>query len=385
MPTAGCRTTATRMKLSIERARLLKALNHVQSVVERRNTIPILSNVLMTAEGGSLRLGATDLDMEIVETAEADIERSGQVTAPAHTLYEIVRKLPDGALVRIEHGGGEPRLTVSAGRSRFALPALPAADFPALGAGAFDVSFVLEPAALSRLLDRTRFAISTEETRYYLNGVYLHAARDAAGGPALRAVATDGHRLALAEHPLPEGAERMAGVIVPRKTVQEVRRLLDDAQGLVEVALSDAKIRVAAGGVVLTSKLIDGSFPDYTRVIPKDNPRKLVLDNKAFQDAVDRVATVSAERTRSVKMAVDSERVVLSVTHPETGTATEELPSDFAHDSIEIGFNARYLLDVAQQIGAGRARFEFADSASPTLVCDEGDEHVQYVIMPLRV
>jgi DNA polymerase-3 subunit beta len=373
------------MKLSIERARLLKALNHVQSVVERRNTIPILSNVLMTAEGASLRLGATDLDMEIVETAEADVERSGQVTAPAHTLYEIVRKLPDGALVRIEHGGGDPRLTVSAGRSRFALPALPAADFPALGAGSFETTFVIEPEALVRLLDRTRFAISTEETRYYLNGVYMHAAKDGVHGPTLRAVATDGHRLALAEYTLPEGAAGMSGVIVPRKTVQEVRRLLDDAQGLAEIALSDAKIRVTVGGVVLTSKLIDGTFPDYTRVIPKNNPRILVLANKAFQDAVDRVATVSAERTRSVKMAVDAERVVLSVTHPETGTATEELAGDYPHDPIEIGFNARYLLDVAAQIGTGDAQFEFADAASPTLVKDKGDDGVQYVIMPLRV
>jgi DNA polymerase III subunit beta len=370
------------MRLTIERAALLKALNHVQSVVERRNTIPILSNVLITASAAAVSFAATDLDIEIVETSPADVEVSGAITAPAHTLYEIVRKLPDGAQVRFDLAGDDPRLTVSAGRSRFQLPVLPASDFPAMSAGSYDVRFSLAPAALIKLIDRTRFAISTEETRYYLNGVYLHAP---AGENVLRGVATDGHRLALAEQPLPEGAAAMPGVIIPRKAIQEIRRLVDDAKDEVEIALSDAKIRVSFGQAHLTSKLIDGSFPDYSRVIPRGNPKTLTVGNKLFADAVDRVATISAERSRSVKLSLDQGRIVLTVSNPESGAAVEEIAADYDHEPMEIGFNARYLLDIAGQIGEADAVFELNDSASPTLVRNGGESESLFVLMPLRV
>jgi len=372
------------MRLTIERGALLKALNHVQSVVERRNTIPILSNVLLTAENGSLSLSATDLDIEMVDGAEADIERPGAITAPAHTLYEIVRKLPDGAQVRLDLSVDDPRLTLSAGRSRFSLPVLPAGDFPVMASAALDVTFAIDKNELGRLIDRTKFAISTEETRYYLNGIYLHAVMEA-GQPLLRAVATDGHRLALAEQALPDGAGAMPGVIVPRKTVQELRRLLDDANSEIEVSVSESKIRFASGRTTLTSKLIDGSFPDYARVIPRDNQRHMALDNKDFAKAVDRVATISAERSRSVKMALDQGHITLTVNNPESGLAVEELSADYDGPSMEIGFNARYLMDIAGQISGDTAVFEFADPASPTLVRDQADPHAKYVLMPLRV
>jgi DNA polymerase-3 subunit beta len=216
------------MKLTIERAALLKALGHVQSVVERRNTIPILSNVLLSAERGTLTFSATDLDMEITDEAEARVEVPGQITAPAHTLYEIVRKLPDGAEVELSFAGDDPRLQVSAGRSRFNLPVLPAGDFPVMSSEGLTARLVVDTVDLMRLIDKTRFAISTEETRYYLNGLYLHTVVEN-GITKLRAVATDGHRLALAEMLAPEGAVGAPGVIVPRKTVQEARRL--DVQG----------------------------------------------------------------------------------------------------------------------------------------------------------
>ncbi len=371
------------MRLTIERSALLKALNHVQSVVERRNTIPILSNVLLSAQGDSLKLTATDLDIEISENASAEVERGGQTTAPANYLYDFVRKLPDGSGVKLEVSGDDPRLFISAGKSRLHLPVLPAGDFPSMPSDGFDTKFEIEPTELGRLVDKTRFAISTEETRYYLNGIFLHTVES--DGHKLRAVATDGHRLALADFAAPKGSEGMPGVIVPRKTINELKRLLDDASDMVEIAVSPQKIRFALGDAVLTSKLIDGSFPEYARVIPKNNSKRLKVDNKAFAEAVDRVATVSAERSRSVRLALDKDKITLTVNNPDAGVATEDLAADYAHDALEIGFNARYLLDVAQQIEGESAVFELADSGSPTLVRDEADDAAIYVLMPLRV
>ena len=372
------------MRLTIERAALLKALGHVQSVVERRNTIPILSNVLLAAGQDHIAFSATDLDMEIVDEAMANVEGSGQITAPAHTLYEIVRKLPEGADVELSYTGEDPRLSVSAGRSRFNLPVLPAGDFPVLSPEGLASRMAVDAADLIRLIDKTRFAISTEETRYYLTGIYLHTVVDD-GVAKLRAVATDGHRLALAEMPAPEGSAGMPGVIVPRKTVQEVRRLLDDASAAVEVQVSQAKVRFEFGGATLTSKVIDGVYVDYARVIPQGNTRILIVDNKLFAQAVDRVATISSEKSRSVKLAVEPGKIILTVRNMEAGQAVEEIEVDYDGDSFEIGFTARSLLDVAAQTQGETAEFRFADPASPTLVIDPADPGVQYVLMPLRV
>ena len=372
------------MHLTIERAALLKALGHVQSVVERRNTIPILSNVLLSADRDGVSFSATDLDMEIVDEAEAVVNTTGQITAPAHTLYEIVRKLPEGADVELKYSGDDPRLSVSAGRSRFNLPVLPAGDFPVMSSDGLSSRYSIDKADLARLIDKTRFAVSTEETRYYLNGLYLHTVVED-GAPRLRAVATDGHRLALAEMVAPEGAAGGPGVIVPRKTVDQVRRLLDDGQGMVDIQVSGAKIRFEFGRASLTSKVIDGSFPDYVRVIPKDNQRLLAVDNTLFAQAVDRVSTISAEKSRSVKLAVDPGKITLTVRNMEAGQGVEELEVDYDDESFEIGFNARYLLDVAGQITGENAELRFADPASPTLVLDPSDAGVQYVLMPLRV
>lgn len=375
------------MKLTVERGAFLKSLNHVQSVVERRNTIPILSNVLIEAQKNRLSLMATDLDMEVVETVEADVARPGATTVSAHTLYDIVRKLPDGAQVQLDAGGTEGRVSLVAGRSRFQLANLPREDFPAMSAGALPHRFALEAADLRKLIDKTRFAISTEETRYYLNGIFLHAFA-AKEQNLFRAVATDGHRLARFEMPLPEGAEGMTGVIVPRKAVQELRKLLDDAAGLIEIAVSDTKIRFAFGSVVLTSKLIDGSFPDYQRVIPTGNDKILDVNARDLAEAVDRVATISAEKTRAVKLNVERARLALSVINPEAGSASEELPVDFNGEPMEIGFNSRYLLDILQQLDGSEAKFLLADAGSPTVVRDAGadaDLSTLYVLMPMRV
>jgi DNA polymerase-3 subunit beta len=372
------------MRLILERAAFLKALTHVQSVVERRNTIPILSNVLLAAKGDSLKLTATDLDIEVAEEIRAEVERPGSISAPAHNLHDFVRKLPEGAEILMELKPDDPRLFIAAARTRLHLPVLPADDFPLMPVNGFDTQFQIHPNELQRLIDKTRFAISTEETRYYLNGIFFHTVANG-DGAMLRGVATDGHRLALADSPAPEGAQRMPGVIVPRKTVNELRRLLDDATDVVDVAVSQQKIRFTLNDAVLTSKLIDGSFPEYARVIPKQNSKKLKLENKAFADAVDRVATVSAERSRSVRLAIEGDKVTLTVNNPDAGLATEDLAAEYSDDPLEIGFNAKYLLDVAGQIEGESALFELADSGSPTLVRDESDSHALYVLMPLRV
>jgi DNA polymerase-3 subunit beta len=376
------------MRVTVERSHLLRSLAHVHRVVERRNTIPILSNVLLRADRNRLTLKATDLDLEVTETVAAEVGQAGATTVPAHILHDIVRKLPDGAEVSLDTGDGS-QLALKSGRSRFTLQVLPEADFPDLTTGEFPTRFSLPASTLKKLIDRTQFAISTEETRYYLNGIYLHAVT-VSKKPMLRAVATDGHRLAQAQVEAPDGAEKMTGVIVPRKAVGEIQKLVESGDGNIDVEISDTKIRVtiaAAGGseVVLTSKLIDGTFPDYVRVIPQGNDKVMKVERAAFAEAVDRVSTISSERGRAVKLGLADGKMTLSVNNPDSGSAVEELGVDYSGDDIEIGFNSRYLLDVASQLETASAEFRFADPGSPTLILDQGAADALYVLMPMRV
>ena len=369
------------MKATIERATLLKGLGHVHSVVERRNTIPILSNVLIEAGEDGIRLMATDLDLQINETVEANVTESGSTTVPAHTFFDIVRKLHEGS--QVELIAAEGRMQVNAGRARFTLATLPRDDFPVIAEGELPTRFELPAGTLRQIIDKTRFAISTEETRYYLNGIYLHVSDEAQ--PVLKAAATDGHRLARVTVPRPEGAQGMPGVIIPRKCVGELRKLLDEVDGTVQISLSDSKIRFGLGNAVLTSKLIDGTFPDYSRVIPTANDKLLKLDPRAFEEGVDRVSTIASERTRAVKMALDRDRVTLSVTSPENGTAAEEVPADYGNEGFEIGFNAKSLMDILNQIEGDLVEVHLADAAAPTLLRENDKAPALYVLMPMRV
>src|SRR5271166_4862118 len=375
---------AATMKLIVERAALLKALSHVQSVVERRTTIPILSNVLLRAETGRLALSATDMDLEIIERVSGQIEQEGRTTAPAHTLYDIVRKLREGAQVEIEASGERNAMVLRSGRSTFTLQCLPPEDYPVMASSELPHNFALPASELRALIDRTRFAISTEETRYYLNGIYLHATKNDEV-PVIRAVATDGHRLARVEMVLPEGAAGMPGIIIPRKTVLELRKLVEESKDEVDIALSETKIRFAVGEATLTSKLIDGTFPDYDRVIPSNNDKILEVDCKAFAEAVARVSTISTEKSRAVKLTIENGNLRVSATSPENGTAEEELEARYLASPLEIGFNSRYLLDIAEQIGGEGAQFEMSDAGSPTIVRDSADRSALYVLMPMRV
>ena len=374
------------MKLKADRATLLKALAHIQSVAEKRNTIPILANVLVSAKPGRLSLTATDMEIAVVEEIASGVAHNGATTAPAAVLYEIVRKLPDGAEIELDHPGGDAPLALRAGRYATSLNVLAVEDFPSMTAGVLPHQFRLAAGVLRGLIDRTRFAISTEETRYYLNGIYLHVAEGDAG-PMLRAAATDGHRLARVQTEVPDGAAGMPGVIVPRKTIAELRKLLDEEAGDVELSLSDTRIQFTVGSVTLTSKLIDGTFPDYERVIPRDNDKILRVGKKDFSDAVARVAAISQERSRPVKLSIEHNLLTLSAASPDQGTAKEELDEGrvaYHSTPLEIGFQARYLNDITDQIEKD-VEFAFSDSAAPTLVRDADSPSALYVLMPMRV
>ena len=370
------------MKATIERATLLKGLSHVQSVVERRNTIPILSNVLIEASGeGSIRLMATDLDLQIDETIAAAVDQAGTTTVSAHTLFDIARKLPEGA--QVELTAAEGKLKISAGRYSSSLPTLPRDDFPVIAEGDLPTTFELPAETLKQIIDKTRFAISTEETRYYLNGIFWHVADD--DQPVLKAAATDGHRLARVTVARPDGADGMPDIIIPRKCIAELRKLLDEVDGSVGVSLSPSKIRFDLGRAILTSKLIDGTFPDYSRVIPTGNDKLLKLDPKAFMEGVDRVSTIATEKTRAVKMTLDRDKITLSVTSPENGAAAEEVPGDYTAQGFEIGFNSRYLLDILNQIEGDMVEVHLADASAPTLIRENEKSPALYVLMPMRV
>lgn len=370
------------MNFTVERDVMFSAMSRISRIVEKKNTIPILANVVLSANGGKLTMRATDLDLQLTETIAAKTATKGETTVPAHMLSDILRKLPNGSEVLLEHQ--DASLTVKCGRSRFKLNTLPVQDHPSIDIGETAVSFDLAAADLATLIERTQFAISTEETRYYLNGIYLHPVTDRQT-KYLRAVATDGHRLAQTQIACPGPAAAMPGVIVPRKTVGELLRLVAGSEDDVTVALSTQKIRVTSGETVITSKLIDGTFPEYGRVIPTNNTNVMAVEKAEFESAIDRVSTVSADRTRAVKLSLSDGRLAMVVNNPDSGAATEELDVDYAGDQLDIGFNSRYLLDVTSELSGERAILKFNDPGSPAIVMSEGDENSLFVVMPMRV
>ena len=374
------------MKFSIDRAALLIALQHVHSVVERRNTIPILSNVLIEAKEDGVYLTATDMDIAVIEKVDLDkseVIQLGTVTTSAQMLYDIVRKLPDNIKVEFLSEKNE-RLGIKASSSSFALNCLPSEDFPSISQEDFKHSFNIDSIALIRLLDKTSFAMSLEETRYYLNGIYLHAIKED-NIHKLRTVATDGHRLSRVDMNLPEGADGIPGVIIPRKTILEIRKILEDHTGNINLSLSETKIRLSFNNVILTSKLLDGTFPDYSRVIPEQNDKLVTISNQSISEAVDRVSTVSTDKTRAIKININKGNLVISATNPDKGSASEYVDVVYDGDEVEIGFNSKYVLDVARQIKGNEIIIKLSDSVSPTLVYDKDDKEVLFVLMPMRV
>lgn len=377
------------MKLVIEKSPFLKALSHGQSVVEKRTTVPILSHVLLTAIPNKLLLTSTDMDMALIETVSANVEIPGTISVPAHLLYEVVRKLSDSTGITLHYNSETSQLSVSSGRSKFELPSLPADDFPQLTHSDLTHHFTLPAPVLKHLIDTTRFAMSNEETRYHLNGVHFHTL-SSEGKNILRAVATDMHRLACVECEAPEGALGMPEIIVGRKTITEIRKLLDEAEQPVQIGISGSRIEFALDGTntnaVLSSRLVDGTFPDYQAAMAIENDKLLVVNTKAFAEAVDRVGTVVNDKVRAIKLKISENSAVLSAVSADFGSAIEELDVDFAYnDAFEICFNVRYLIDIAQQIGTEEIEFLLADGESSVLLRPTNNSNSIFILMPMRV
>tara|TARA_Y100000590_G_scaffold367292_2_gene427267 strand:- start:4537 stop:5652 length:1116 start_codon:yes stop_codon:yes gene_type:complete len=371
------------MKISIERNSFLNSLSHVQNIVEKRNTIPILSNILIDAHSNNLILSATDMDVSVTEAINCNVIEQGSVTTPAHTLYDIVRKIPEGNEIELISNDGN-KLSFRSGKSKFSLSCLPKDDFPKIEELDLKNEFTINSKELIKIIDKTKFAISTEETRYYLNGIYLHVgAKD--NKKILVSVATDGHRLAKVETDLPEGAENLSGVIIPKKTINEVRKLIDEQNNDIRVALNENKIVFYINNVILSSKLIDGSFPEYEKVIPKNNDKTLEINTNQIYEAIDRVSTVSDVKSNSIKLSIMDNIISISSNNSETGSGAEDINIDYVGEKIEIGFNAKYLLEILSQIDSEKLNFKLLDSSSPTIITDSEDNHSIYVLMPMRV
>ncbi len=370
------------MKLTIERGLLLKALSHIQSVVERRQTIPVLSNVLIETQGDIVSLRATDNEIEIVEKLPAGVETQGAVTIPAHKLYDIVKKLPEGSQLQMAYVEETGQVSLVSGRSKFALSTLPADGFPSMMMEETPFSFSVNAKDMVDLIAKTGFAVSMEETRYNLNGIYMHEKKGAES--KLTAVATDGHRLACAGISLPQGAEGMPGVIIPRKTINELAKLAGETEDAVQVSLSANQIRFSMGDVVLSSRLIDGTYPDYEKVIPINNDKKLQAHAETLTDVIERVSVVS-EKSRGIKLSLSNGLLQVFAASVDEGSAEDEMDAVYDGESVEIGFNYRYLLDILGQVKSETVQMYLQDSASPVILQDEADDNALYVLMPMRV
>lgn len=368
------------MRFTITRQDLLKALSHVAPIAERKSTIPILSNLKIEA-GNELLFTATNTDIEIIEKVPAQIAEEGKTTLPAHILYDIARKLPDAD---VSFSTQETQMLITAGRAKFALPMLPADDFPMMAGAPLPFKFTITPDDLIALIDKTKFAVSNEETRYYLNGIYVHTLEEN-GQNILRSAATDGGRLALFDVPAPDGSKGMPSVIIPKQVIGELRKLLDDTSADVTVEVSETKTRFSFEHAVMTSKLIDGKYPNYLAVIPKGNDKTLTLKTADFKEAVDRISSVSVDKFKAVKMIVSKEGLTLTASTPEAGTGTEDIAAKYDGDTIEILFAYRKLLDMANQVETEDMVFQLSDGTSPAIMKEKDNDHFVYVVMPLRL
>ena len=365
------------MKFNAGREALLKPLQAVIGVVERRQTMPILANVLLSAKDGQLAITATDLEVELVATTELDIESPGEVTVPGRKLLDICKALPDGATIAISQSG--EKVAVRSGRSKFSLTTLPAAEFPVVEDINAEDAIEVPQKSLGRLLEKTHFSMAQQDVRYYLNGLLIET-----GGKHLRAVATDGHRLALCQVELEDGGLPEKQVIVPRKGVLELQRLMS-GEGNVSVALGSNHIRIQLDGIRFTSKLIDGRFPEYDRVIPKDPGNELLGERDMLKGALQRTAILSNEKYRGIRLVVRDGGLTLQAHNPEQEEAEEEVEIGYQGEEMEIGFNVNYLVDALGAIESEQVSLAFVDANSSCLLREPGNDDCKYVVMPMRL
>lgn len=365
------------MKLSAAREALLRPLQAVIGVVERRQTMPILANVLLIAKDGELSVTATDLEVELVANTEVNVESGGEVTVPGRKLLDICRALPEDAEVSISQSG--EKLVLKSGRSKFTLTTLPAAEFPTVEDINAGHSVTVVQAVLGRILDKTHFSMAQQDVRYYLNGLLLET-----GDKLLRAVATDGHRLALCEVALDDAKAPQQQVIVPRKGVLELQRLMS-GEGELTIELGTNHVRIQLDGIRFTSKLIDGRFPEYERVIPQDTSNALSADRGVFKSALQRTAILSNEKYRGIRLIIRDNNMVLQTHNPEQEEAEEELEIEYSGEEIEIGFNVNYLLDALNAIETDEVSLAVVDGNSSCLIREPGKDDCKYVVMPMRL
>ena len=375
------------MEIKANSSDLLKALNHIHGIVEVRHTLPILSNIVLSAENNELSLSSTNLDIFCSDKIDAEIVNSGEISVPAITFFEIVKRLPSGSDVILSMGDEDTELILKCGRSKFNLSTLRTEDFPILSDKDLSTNFVISADELSRMIDKTKFAISNEETRYYLNGIFFHKA-ESNSIKFLRAVATDGHRLAQYDIPLPQGAEEITGIIIPKKTVFELRKVLDDADGDVSVSLNENKIKFSFNNLKIISKVIDGTFPDYTKVIPQNNDKKFKTNNSELKNAIDRVSAVAINeetKSKAIKLTIENNKLNLSVESQSKGSAKEEIDISYSNEKVDIGVNSRYLLDICNEVDGDEIDVNLLDSISPAIILDKTDENLFFVLMPMRI
>jgi DNA polymerase-3 subunit beta len=375
------------MDFRVNSSDLLKALSHIHGIVEVRHTLPILSNIIITANDNLLSLSSTNLDIFCSDSLEAQVSQNGSTSVSASTFYEIVKRLPSGSEIHASLSEEDSTLIIKCGRSKFNLTTISPDDFPKISHDDLNINFVLSVTELKRMIDKTKFAISNEETRYYLNGVFLHQTQKNSID-ILRAVATDGHRLAQYDIPLPQGAKDINGVIIPKKMIQELRRVLDDATGDISIELNENKIKFSFNRMQIISKVIDGTFPDYTKVIPQSNDKAITTDNTELKKAIDRVSAVAINeetKSKAIKLVINTNKISLSVDSTSRGSAIEEIDLDYDKEKVEIGFNSRYLIDICNEIDGEKINLKFLDSTSPAIILDETDENLFFVLMPMRI
>ena len=375
------------MEFKINSTDLLKALSHIHGIVEVRHTLPILSNIILEAKDDKLILSSTNLDIYCSDKIKAEVLQSGEVSVSAVTFFEIIKRLPSGSEVLMIMEEGENEIRLTCGRSKFNLSTLKTDDFPIISDSDLSTNFVLSADELIRIIDKTKFAVSNEETRYYLNGIFLHKA-ERNSIQFLRAVATDGHRLAQYDIPLPQGAEDITGIIIPKKTIYELRKVLDDANGDVSVSLNENKIKFSFNDLKVVSKVIDGTFPDYTKVIPQKNDKNFKTNNSDLKNAIDRVSAVAANeesKSKAIKFCIENNALSLSVESQSKGSANEMIDVNYSGDKVDIGFNSKYIIDICNEVDGDEISISLSDSISPAIILDKTDENLFFVLMPMRI
>ena len=372
------------MQFEINKTVLIKLLSNISGVVDRKNSLPILFNVKIEARAGKLCFTTTNMDLLIAANIEnQNITEEGETTIPVQLFHDIVKKIPDNVAIKIKLQEKDNIVSVTYGKSKFTLPCLDPIEFPILSDGEPLNSFTIESKEFARLIDKSRFAVSNDDTRFYLNGIFLHSVINENNEIELRSVATDGHRLALSSLKSSEVTEDMPGVIIPKKTVNEIRKIIDNEENL-KISLLNNKIRIKSGDYTIISKLIDGQFPEYNQIIPKNNDKVITIDKKIIFDAVDRVSTIANDQHRTVKCTLETDKISLQVNSSDGGFADEEVSASFKGNKIEVGFNSKYLLEIISQIDSSSINLKFDDSFSPIILNSDNLQGL-YVIMPVKI